>query len=157
MAESEPAADRLPPTGLMGFVRSHLAFVLTLIPILLTAMRVGAVANGDRAMTLLSTIDVTSVLLGTFAWLLPSAFACILAGERPAQPALLPHRHLLFRKPARRGAGKAVIVGVAFLTIFLAPLVFRSATCGSRRNGSPSRTSPSLSATCSRLTRSMPP
>ena len=32
-----------------------------------------------------------------------------------------------FRKPARRGAGKAVIVGVAFLTIFLAPLVFRSA------------------------------
>ena len=75
MAESEPAADRLPSTGLMGFVRSHLAFVL--IPILLTAMRVGAVANGDRAtlVTLLSTIDVTSVLLGTFAWLLPSAFA----------------------------------------------------------------------------------
>lgn len=55
----------------------HLAFVLTLIPILLTAMRVVAVANGDRAtlVTLLSTIDVTSVLLGTFAWLLPSAFA----------------------------------------------------------------------------------
>ena len=69
MAESEPAADRLPPTGLVGFVRSHLAFVLTLIPILLIAMRIVAVANGDRAtlVTLLSTIDVTSMLLGTFA------------------------------------------------------------------------------------------
>ena len=33
----------------------------------------------------------------------------------------------LFRKPERNRAGKAVIVVVAFVTIFLAPLVFRAA------------------------------
>jgi hypothetical protein len=172
MAESEAAAGRLPPTGLMGFVRSHFAFVLTLIPILLTAMRVFAVANGDRAtlVTLLSTINVTAVLLGTFAWLLPSAFAAASAVcwiswlqlRSLAEPAGTDQRRAFlwaalltaiialilfafspvndlinllfclvaifyFRKPARRGAAKAVIVGVAFSAIFLAPLVFRGA------------------------------
>jgi hypothetical protein len=50
--------------------------VVTLIPILLSGLRIFAVANGDRAalVTLLSTLDVTAVLLGTFAWLLPTAF-----------------------------------------------------------------------------------
>jgi hypothetical protein len=49
---------------------------LTLIPILLGGLRIFAVANGDRAtlVTLLSTLDVMAVLLGTFAWLLLTAF-----------------------------------------------------------------------------------
>jgi hypothetical protein len=49
---------------------------LTLIPILLSGLRIFAVANGDRPtlVTLLSTLDVKAVLLGTFAWLLPTAF-----------------------------------------------------------------------------------
>ena len=115
MAESEPAADRLRPTGLMGFVRSHLAFVLTLIPILLTAMRVVPVANGDRAtlVTLLSTIDVTSMLLGTFAWLLPSAFAAASAVcwiswlqlRSLPEPASAP-REFLSPSAGRRRAGR---------------------------------------------------
>jgi hypothetical protein len=50
--------------------------VLTLIPVLLSGLRIFAVANGDRPtlVTLLSTLDVKAVLLGTFAWLLPAAF-----------------------------------------------------------------------------------
>jgi len=43
------------------------ALILTLIPILLSALRIFAVANGDRPtlVTLLSTLDVKAVLLGT--------------------------------------------------------------------------------------------
>jgi len=46
------------------------------MPILLSGLRIFAVANGDRPtlVTLLSTLDVKAVLLGTFAWLLPTAF-----------------------------------------------------------------------------------
>ncbi len=74
MAESDDA--RVQRTGLLGLVRSHVTLVLTLIPILLSGLRIFAVANGDRAtlVTLLSTLDVKAVLLGTFAWLLPTAF-----------------------------------------------------------------------------------
>ena len=61
-----------------------------------------------------------------------------------------------FRKPARRGAGKAVIVGVAFLTIFLAP-VFRSANMWLPAERIAVKDQPGVAATCSRLTRSMPP
>jgi hypothetical protein len=41
----------------------------------LSGLRIFAVANGDRPtlVTLLSTLDVKAVLLGTFAWLLPTA------------------------------------------------------------------------------------
>ncbi|HEX3199043.1 MAG TPA: hypothetical protein VHR39_15955 [Propionibacteriaceae bacterium] len=63
--------------SLRGFIGSHLTLVLTtLIPILLSGLRIFAVVNGDRAtlVTLLSTLDVTAVLLGTFGWLLPTAF-----------------------------------------------------------------------------------
>ena len=55
--------------------------VLTLIPIVLSAMRISAVANGDRAtlVTQLSALDVKSTLLGTFVWLLPTAFGVVAA------------------------------------------------------------------------------
>ncbi len=155
---------------LTGLVRNHFTLILTLIPILLCAMRIFAVANGDRAtlVTLLSTLDVKSVLLGTFAWLLPSAFGVVAAicwirwirlgsVTGPSSPSqrvtifwlaifttvmtlilflfapvndlfnllvLIPAVYL-FRKTERNRAGKAVIVVVAFVTIFLAPLVFR--------------------------------
>lgn len=74
MAESDDA--QVQRTSMLGLVRSHVTLVLTLIPILLSGLRIFAVANGDRAtlVTLLSTLDVTAVLLGTFAWLLPTAF-----------------------------------------------------------------------------------
>jgi hypothetical protein len=57
-------------------VRHHVTLVLTLIPILLSGLSIFAVANGDRPtlVTLLSTLDVKAVLLGTFAWLLPTTF-----------------------------------------------------------------------------------
>jgi hypothetical protein len=74
MAESDDA--QVQRTGLVGLVRHHVTLVLTLIPILLSGLRIFAVANGDRPtlVTLLSTLDVKAVLLGTFAWLLPTAF-----------------------------------------------------------------------------------
>src|SRR5512133_2442071 len=74
MAESDDA--QLQRTSLLGLVRNHVTLVLTLIPILLSGLRIFAVANGDRPtlVTLLSTLDVKAVLLGTFAWLLPTAF-----------------------------------------------------------------------------------
>jgi hypothetical protein len=74
MAESDDA--QVQQSGLLGLVRSHVTLVLTLIPVLLSGLRIFAVANGDRAtlVTLLSTLDVKAVLLGTFAWLLPTAF-----------------------------------------------------------------------------------
>ena len=74
MAESDDA--QVQRTSLVGLVRSHVTLVLTLIPILLSGLRIFAVANGDRPtlVTLLSTLDVKAVLLGTFAWLLPTAF-----------------------------------------------------------------------------------
>jgi hypothetical protein len=74
MAESDDA--QVQRTSLLGLVRSHVTLVLTLIPILLSGLRIFAVANGDRPtlVTLLSTLDVKAVLLGTFAWLLPTAF-----------------------------------------------------------------------------------
>jgi hypothetical protein len=74
MAESDDAQVQL--TSLVGLVRNHVTLVLTLIPILLGGLRIFAVANGDRPtlVTLLSTLDVKAVLLGTFDWLLPTAF-----------------------------------------------------------------------------------
>jgi hypothetical protein len=74
MAESDDAQAQR--TSLLELVRSHITLVLTLIPILLSGLRIFAVANGDRAtlVTLLSTLDVKAVLLGTFAWLVPSGF-----------------------------------------------------------------------------------
>ena len=55
--------------------------VLTLIPIVLSAMRISAVANGDRAtlVTPLSALDVKSTLLGTFVWPLPTTFGVVAA------------------------------------------------------------------------------
>ena len=55
--------------------------VLTLIPIVLSAMRISAVANGDRAtlVTQLSALDVESTLLGTFVWPLPTTFGVVAA------------------------------------------------------------------------------
>jgi hypothetical protein len=55
--------------------------VLTLIPIVLSAMRISAVANGDRAtlVTQLSALDVKSTLLGTFVWPLPTTFGVVAA------------------------------------------------------------------------------
>jgi hypothetical protein len=75
MAESDDA--QVQRSSLLGLVRSHVTLVLTLIPVLLSGLRIFAVANGDRAtlVTLLSTLDVKAVLLGTFAWLLPTGFA----------------------------------------------------------------------------------
>ena len=74
MAESDDA--QVQRTSLVGLVRSHVTLILTLIPILLSGLRIFAVANGDRPtlVTLLSTLDVKAVLLGTFAWGLPTAF-----------------------------------------------------------------------------------
>jgi len=167
MAESDEA--RVQWTSLLGLVRSHLTLVLTLIPILLSGLRLFAVANGDRAtlVTLLSTLDVTAVLLGTFAWTAFGVAAAICwirwlqlrsvsrplgAGQRTAILwlavcttilalilfALAPVNDLFnllfcvfavyfFRKPERNRAGQAVIIGAAFLTLVLAPVVFRAA------------------------------
>jgi cytochrome b subunit of formate dehydrogenase len=74
MAESDDA--QVQRTSPLGLVRNHVTLVLTLIPILLSGLRIFAVANGDRPtlVTLLSTLDVKAVLLGTFAWLLPTVF-----------------------------------------------------------------------------------
>jgi hypothetical protein len=58
MAESDDA--QVQRTSLLGLVRHHVTLVLTLIPILLSGLRIFAVANGDRPtlVTLLSTLDV---------------------------------------------------------------------------------------------------
>jgi hypothetical protein len=68
MAESDDA--QVQRSSLLGLLRSHVTLVLTLIPVLLSGLRIFAVANGDRAtlVTLLSTLEVKAVLLGTFAW-----------------------------------------------------------------------------------------
>jgi hypothetical protein len=68
-------------TSPQRLLRSHLTLVLTLIPIVLSAMRFCAVANGDRATLVrqLSALDVKSTLLGTFVWLLPTAFGVVAA------------------------------------------------------------------------------
>lgn len=65
MAEADDA--QVQRMSLLGLVRSHITLVLTLIPILLSGLRIFAVANGDRPtlVTLLSTLDVKAVLLGT--------------------------------------------------------------------------------------------
>jgi hypothetical protein len=70
---TSPQAER---AGLLGLLRSHVTLIVSVVPILLSGMRIFAVADGDRAtlVTLLSTLDVAAVLLGTFAWLLPTAF-----------------------------------------------------------------------------------
>ena len=68
-------------TSPQRLLRSHLTLVLTLIPIVLSAMRFSAVANGDRAtlVTQLSALDVESTLLGTFVWPLPTTFGVVAA------------------------------------------------------------------------------
>jgi hypothetical protein len=170
MAESDDA--QVQRTSPLGLVRSHVPLVLTLIPILLSGLRILAVANGDRPtlVTLLSTLDVKAVLLGTFAWLLPTAFGVAAAifwirwlqlgsvsrplgpGQRTALLWLAVCTTILalilfafasvndlfnlllclfavyfFRKPERNRVGQAVITGAAFLTLVLAPVVFRAA------------------------------
>ncbi|HEY6687952.1 MAG TPA: hypothetical protein VI094_17265 [Propionibacteriaceae bacterium] len=170
MAESSDA--QVQRMSLLGLVRSHVTLVLTLIPVLLSGLRIFAVANGDRAtlVTLLSTLDVKAVLLGTFAWLLPTGFGVAAAicwirwlqlgsvsgplgaGQRTALLwlavcitilavilfALAPVNDLFnlllclfavyfFRKPERNRLGQAVIIGAAFVTLVLAPVVFRAA------------------------------
>jgi hypothetical protein len=170
MAESDDA--QVQRSSLLGLLRSHVTLVLTLIPVLLSGLRIFAVANGDRAklVTLLSTLDVTAVLLGTFAWLLPTGFGVVAAicwirwlqlrsvsgppgaGQRTAILwlvvcttilalilfALAPVNDLpnlllcvfavyFFRKPERNRVGQAVIIGATFLTLVLAPVVFRAA------------------------------
>jgi hypothetical protein len=170
MAESDDL--QVQRSSLLGLLRSHVTLVLTLIPILLSGLRIFAVANGDRAtlVTLLSTLDVTAVLLGTFAWLLPPAFGVAAAicwirwlqlrsgspppsaGQRTAILWLAVCTTILalilfafgpvndlfnlllcllavyyFRKPERNRVGQAVIIGAAFLTLVLAPVLFRAA------------------------------
>jgi hypothetical protein len=169
---AEPDDAQVQRTSLLGLVRHHVALVLTLIPILLSGLRIFAVANGDRPtlVTLLSTLDVKAVLLGTFAWLLPSAFGVAAAicwirwlqlrsASRPPGArqttallwlavfttmvalillALAPVNDLFnlllclfavyfFRKPERNRVGQGVIIGVAFLALVLAPVIFRAA------------------------------
>jgi hypothetical protein len=101
-------------------VRSHVTLVLTLIPILLSALRIFAVANGDRPtlVTLLSTLDVKAVLLGTFAWLLPTAFG--------VAAAICWIRWLQLRSVSRPlGAGqRTAIVWLAVCTTIVAVILF---------------------------------
>jgi hypothetical protein len=170
MAESDDA--QVPRMSLSGLVRGHVTLVLTLMPILLSGLRIFAVANGDRPtlVTLLSTLDVKAVLLGTFAWLLPTAFGVTAAicwirwlqlrsvsrslgaGQTTALLwlavcttivafilfFLAPVNDLVnlflcvfavyfFRKPERNRVGQAVIVAAVFLTLVLAPMIFRAA------------------------------
>jgi hypothetical protein len=54
MAESDDA--QVQQTGLVGLVRHHVTLVLTLIPILLSGVRIFAVANGDRKLILIMLI-----------------------------------------------------------------------------------------------------
>ena len=72
------ASDGAPAerAAVLDLLRSHIPLLVTVIPLLLSGVRIFAVANGDRAtlVTLISTLDVKAVLLGTFAWLLPTAF-----------------------------------------------------------------------------------
>lgn len=79
MAEANDSPP--PPTTVLGLAQEHIGLVLTLIPVVLSILRVFAVANGDRAtlVTLLTTLDVTAVLLGTFAWALPTAVGVVAA------------------------------------------------------------------------------
>ena len=101
MAESDDA--QMQRTSLLGLVRTHVTLVLTLIPILLSGLRIFAVANGDRPtlVTRLSTLDVTAVLLGTFAWLLPTAFGVA------AVNCWLPAGKARFKEPAGHGRLRA--------------------------------------------------
>ena len=171
MAESDDA--QVQPMGLLGLVRSHITLVLTLIPILLSGLRIFAVANGDRPtlVTLLSTLDVASTaryfclaaahpafgVAAAICWIRwlqlrsvpqppPSAgqrtaifwlavcitlLALILFAFAPVNDLLNLLLCLLavyfFRKPERNRLGQAVIIGAAFLTLVLAPVVFRAA------------------------------
>jgi len=81
LARSGSADAGVEKTSPQRLLRSHLTLVLTLIPIVLSAMRFSAVANGDRATLVrqLSALDVKSTLLGTFVWLLPTAFGVVAA------------------------------------------------------------------------------
>ena len=65
----------------MSLAREHLGLVVAAVPILLSLVRVFAVAGGDRAtlVTLLSTLDVKALLLGTFSWMFPSVVGVVAA------------------------------------------------------------------------------
>jgi len=69
------------PRSLVALLQDHLALVVAIVPVLLSLQRVFAVARGDRAtlVTLLSTLDVRAILLGTFAWVLPTAVGVVAA------------------------------------------------------------------------------
>lgn len=100
--------------------REHLGLVVTIVPILLSLLRVFAVARGDRAtlVTLLSTLDVKAILLGTFAWVLPTAVGVVAA--------ILWVRWLQQKAPASRasGAGAALAPWPALLTTLAALVLF---------------------------------
>jgi hypothetical protein len=99
-------------------VDNHLGLVATLVAISLSLVRVFAVAAGDRAtlLTLLSTLDVKAVLLGTFAWAMPTLVA-VIAG-------VLWIRWLRRGRQARPAVPwAAVLVSAAALVLFaLAPV-----------------------------------
>jgi hypothetical protein len=104
-------------TSLLGLVRTHVTLVLTLIPILLSGLRIFAVANGDRPtlVTLLSTLDVTAVLLGTFAWLLPRV-AAVICGIR--------WLHLRAASPPPSAGQTTAVLWLAVCTTMLALILF---------------------------------
>ncbi len=70
-----------PRPSLLALAQDHVGLVVTMVPIMLSLIRVFAVARGDRAtlVTLLSTLDVKAILLGTFAWVFPTAVGVMAA------------------------------------------------------------------------------
>jgi len=114
-ANGAPAAR---PT-LTTLAQDHVGLVVAIVPILLSLVRVFAVARGDRAtlVTLLSTLDVKAILLGTLAWAFPTAVGVVAA--------MLWIRWLQQRLPAGEGvAGAAASAWPALLTATAALILF---------------------------------
>ena len=65
MAESDDL--QVQRSSLLGLLRSHVTLVLTLIPILLSGLRIFAVANGDRSTLSNGGLGATT----TSRWALP--------------------------------------------------------------------------------------
>lgn len=78
MAQPIDASTR---PSLLALARDHLGLVVATVPVLLSLVRVFAVARGDRAtlVTLLGTLDVMAILLGMFAWVFPTAVGVVAA------------------------------------------------------------------------------
>jgi hypothetical protein len=66
MAEPGPSGEQEPTVGRL--VRSNLLFLLGLVPVLVAMLRVGLAAQGDygAVMTLVRTLDVPALIVGTF-------------------------------------------------------------------------------------------